>query len=124
MNSDKYIALANKLIQKNGRQITIQKLNTTSTGSTPWKENAVTYNEDLTRHLVGCFVPASGDFAKDIVSEDLISRVAQVVLIAPTDTDLDSHNVVIDGNTTWKIEWVKSLKPADKTLLYFVGIKQ
>ena len=118
MNNDKYIALATKLIRKNGRAAKIRKLQT----STGWK-HANNFDTAADRDVIGCFIPASGGIGADLVTEDLIARVSQVVLVAPVDIDLRLHNVVIDGSYSWKIEWVQVLQPAEKPLLYVIGLK-
>lgn len=118
MNNDKYIALATKLIHKNGRATKIRKLLT----STGWKD-ANDFDLAADRDVIGCFIPASGGIGADLVTEDLIARVSQVVLVAPVDIDLRLHNVVIDGSYSWKIEWVQVLQPAEKPLLYVIGLK-
>lgn len=118
MNNDKYIALATKLIQKNGRAAKLRKLQT----ATGWKD-ANEFDTASDRDVIGCFIPASGGIGADLVTEDLIARVSQVVLVAPVDIDLRSHNVVIDGSYSWKVEWVQVLQPAEKPLLYVIGLK-
>lgn len=120
MNEAKFVALANKLIKKNGRTATIKKLKP----SQGWKEPVEDFDVTLDRNLPMCFVPASsGGLGNDLVTEDLLARVSQVALVAPTDIDLKLHNVVIDGGVSWKIEWVQTLRPANEILLYVIGVK-
>lgn len=123
MNSDKLIALAQRLIKKNGRVVELQKLTRSNTSDKPWKENTETYISEDSVEVDACFIPASSDFGENVVSTELISRVDQVALIAPTTVDIKFHNVVIDRNKQWKIDWVQVLDPADKPLLYVVGLK-
>lgn len=121
MNEVKYIALCQRLINKNGRTVTLKKLKK----SQGWKGDSELYEDALDRTLVACFVPASsGGLGNDLVTEDLLARVNQVALVAPTDIDLRLHNVVIDNGTSWKIEWVQTLQPANEPLLYVIGIKK
>jgi len=61
------------------------------------------------------------------ISDDLVIKSQQILQVAPgndiTD-DLEDFSEVIDGDTEWKIVGVQKLRPADRTLLYFIGVKR
>lgn len=58
---------------------------------------------------------------------DLVKRSEQILIVAPGPSfteDLATFNEVIDGSIRWKITVVEKLRPANDTLLYFVGISR
>ena len=126
MDYARAVALAQRLITKNGRAITVQQLGSIPADVTkPWKgaANPTVVNSVET---VGVFVPHAGseDLGKFLVDEELLKRVEQVVLIAGGGTDLTTYQQVLDEGSVWKIDWIRGLKPGSVTVLYAVGVKR
>lgn len=86
----------------------------------PWKPTA----NDTHIQVVGCFLPASGsDFGTDIATDEMISRVTEVVLVAPGSSEYSGIISIIDGDT-YAVQWERKLRPASDTLMYFYGLKR
>lgn len=120
-----YIQLANELIAENGRSVTFQKLSSTPVDpAKPWK-GAGTPTVTQSKEVAAVFVPAQGaSLGRDIVNEELLSRVDQVAIVAPTDVPLHNFNVVIDEGVRWNVNWVQELKPGSLTVLYVFGVNR
>lgn len=126
-----YVALAataQRLIQENGRSISLISFNATAADANkPWRgatDPRVSPSASLT--LYGCFVEPSSAIRLGMSTEtsDLLKRSTQIVMVAST-ADLSSYNEIIDSDTTrWKIEGMEKLKPGETTLLYFIGVKR
>lgn len=123
MDFVKLAATVNRLINKNGRTVGIQKLSAAAADADkPWKGPG-TPTVETQVDCKGVFVPASGtDLGKELVSEELLARVDQVVLVGPNATPLEPFTAVLDDGVRWRIEWVQVLKPADVILLYVFGV--
>lgn len=125
MNYEKLANTAIRLITKTGRSVVMQKLSAEAANSEqPWK-GAGTPTVVETEDVIATFVPAgSGGLGLEFVDEELLKRAEQVALIAPVKDGLNEFHVVLDSAVRWKIEWAQVLKPADKILLYVVGVKR
>lgn len=120
-----FVTLAQTLIAENGRLVKIQQLSSTALDpSKPWKgPGSPTVTTE--RELMAVFVPASGSgLGKDIVKEELLNRVEQVALIAPTDIGLANFNMILDAGSRWNIDWAQELRPGPLTVLYVFGVKR
>ncbi len=120
----KFAALATRLITKNGRLITMQRLSSTAADpNKPWNGPGAPTVASAVPNVPAVFVPPGGGLGRDIVTEDLLQRVEQVALIAPLQEGLETmHRIIDTDGQAWKIDWVQVLKPADKTVLYVVGV--
>lgn len=120
-----FVQLAQELIAENGREVQIQKLDATAVDtSKPWKGPGAP-TVAASRTLPAVFVPASGSgLGRDIVKEELLDRVDQVALVAPTDIGLADFHVVLDEGVRWNIDWAQELKPGPTTVLYVFGVKR
>lgn len=119
----KFAALAVKLIAKHGRQITLQKLQGGAVDpAKPWAGNTVPTVSEA-RVVTAVFVPSTGEeLGKEIVSDDLLKLSEQVALIAPGQTSYEGFHTIVDGAQTFKIVYIKVLKPGDQVLLYAIGV--
>lgn len=119
----KFVALAVRLIEKNGRFVSLQKISGTTVGSpTPWKNSAPAAPTSIVQHVPAVFVPVSGkELGSIITDKDMLKRVTQVALIAPHTEDLSEMTEIIDREV-WRVEWVHILKPADQICLYAFGL--
>lgn len=119
---EKFAALATRLINKNGRLISLQMLSAEPEDpNKPWKGSGVpTVSQSVDVQAV--FLPASGGgFGKDIIDEELLKRVSQIALVEPKQEGLELFTQIADGEI-YKIEWAQALKPANKTVLYLIGV--
>lgn len=127
MDYAKIVKLVQRLITKNGRECTLRKLSSVAADpAKPWKGPGTPSVASETT-LRGVFVPATGDsLGREFVSDELLKRVSEVLLVAPDDagTDFSIFDTLIDDSLQWKIEWVYVLRPADLTLLYAYGVKR
>lgn len=135
----KLAATAQRLIEKNGREVRIVKANRTAANlSQPWRGNAAAPTSTLggdVKTAKGCVVPASGPGLGRLVI-DVIGRVAtaydQVMLVASnsvSDAKLDGYDQVIDveadgSETVWKIVARGELRPAKKSLIWVLAVKR
>lgn len=122
---NEFVRLAQELIAENGRQVTLQKLDATAADiSKPWKGPGAPAVA-LAKVLPAVFVPASGSgLGRDIVKEELLDRVEQVALVAPTDVSLEGFHAILDGGVRWNIDWAQALKPGPLVVLYVFGVKR
>lgn len=126
MDYARAVALAQRLINKNGRTITVQQLSSTPVDANkPWKgPNAPTVLASATPK--GVFLPVSSlnELGLFVADDELLKRVEQVVLIAADGTNaFDTFHRVSDG-VLYHIDWVRTLKPGDTVILYAMGIKR
>lgn len=121
---DKFVQTANRLIEKYGREITLQKLSSeVADAQKPWKGSSVPTIED-SLSVKAVFVSTSdSDFAFNVIDDELLKRADEVALFQPIQEGLETYNKIIDS-TNWKIMWFKVLKPADKTVLYMIGVSR
>lgn len=119
----KFVALAERLITKHGRQINISKW-----GKDPdapgWgeQEPVLEWSEDV----VAVNLPASGSSMGSLISnKDLLRKVSSVWMIYPIDgRDLSQLTTIVDRTVTQTVEWVEPLQPGDQLIMYIVGAKQ
>ena len=129
-----YVKLAKtcqRLINKNGREIRLQKLAVTENVTEPWKSAIAT---DPLAEVVckGVFVvpqtsipTESRGLAFDWVDQDLLKSTRHVVMVAALGLpDLDAYQFVTDSGKDWKITWGQCLQPSGERLLYVFGLKQ
>ncbi len=130
-----YTRLANtaqRLIDKNGRAITIVKLSRVNDDPNfPWRGNEtprVSVNDTIS--TIGVFVEPYSLARFGFLSSDdeLIKRAEQVVMVSGNGTsqkDLSLFDEIIDfDNTRWKIDRTNRLRPAENTLIYALGVKR
>lgn len=129
-----YIALqatANRLVDENGRSITLEKLNKTpADNSKPWEGPAdprVSVQATVTTD--GVFVdPGSASKLGIMVDgSDLLKRSEQIVIVAPGSTvtqDLSTFDEIVDESVRWKIIGAQKLKPGSTTLMYILGVRR
>lgn len=126
MDYVKIAATVTKLINANGRDITISKIDkATQDPNKPWKQS--TTPPALLGSLAtrGVFVPPSGTgFGMSFVPAELLARCDEVLLVGPAVEDMDTYNLILDNGLRYSIEWVYKLKPNFNVLLYAFGTKR
>jgi hypothetical protein len=118
---DKLLATARRLIEENGRTLTLRKPSTTPQDATkPWRGPASgsETSEDVTGVVVGLALTEE--------TRDLIQRGYKQALVAPpeTETDLKGYKTLVDGEEVWHVESVQVVKPGDVALLYKFTIRK
>ena len=129
-----YVKLAKtcqRLINKNGREIRLQKLAVAENVAEPWKS---VITQDTLAEVIckGVFVvpqtsipTESRGLAFDWVDQDLLKSTRHVVMVAALGLpDLDAYQFVTDSGKDWKITWGQCLQPSGERLLYVFGLKQ
>lgn len=124
MDYVKLAATVVRLIAKNGRTVTLHKLSGAANDpAKPWKGPGTPTLQGAGVEVKGVFVPATGDaLGREFISEELLARASEVLLVAPNATDLEPFNVLLDNLIRWRVEWCYTLKPADTVMLYAFGV--
>lgn len=126
MNYAKALALAQRLIAANGREIKLQRLSgTPANAAKPWEGAAApTVVEEVI--VTGVFVPHAGteDLGKLLLDEELAKRCEQICLVPGGTYNLANFTVIEDEGTKWRIELMRELKPGSTTVLYVLGVKR
>jgi hypothetical protein len=126
MDYARAVALAQRLILKNGRAIDVIRFSPTAADANkPWRGPG-TPTVAQTVSTTAVFLPHAslGDLGKLGIDEEMLKRVEQVALVAGGATDLSSFNAFVDGGSRWKIDWVRELKPGSTSVLYAIGVKR
>lgn len=125
----KLAATAKRLIEKNGRVVSLFKRSTTpANASQPWRGATALDASGNPLNVIACVVPAAGSGfgRRRVVDGELAEAFEQVALVAasslPADTELERFSTVVDGKRTWKIDAVDKLQPADVPLVYVLGL--
>src|SRR5262245_22897398 len=118
-------ALAQRLIQKNGKSLRFERLSAVPLDSSkPWRGPG-TPTVAETADTVGVSLPHAslidlGFFSQD---DELLKRPTEQVLLVPGGTTaLEPFTNILDGGVRWRVEWVRTLKPADTVVLYAFGV--
>lgn len=127
----KFLALARRLITREGRSVTFGRLDPVSADAArPWKGpvRAAGAPPALVNSVVclAVFLPDGAGFGKMIEDNELFKTSEQMLLVAPpvTGEDLGTYSVVLDGAVRWKVNVIKELKPADLTVLFAMGVSR
>lgn len=126
-NHNDLAALSKRLIQKDGRLVTLQVVASNATDDTkPWK-GSDTDNVVKEYKAWAVFVPPFGRELGSFASDDnLLKRSKRNVLIEPIANDIEEKIVRIkdsDG-TIWNIETCQALKPGSVTVLYSASVSR
>jgi hypothetical protein len=123
-------ATARALVEANGRQVTLRRLeDAPSDVSKPWRGAANPASPaDATATPFGVAVPPSSATALGMSTQDndLVKRSQQIFIITPAEGETQDystfHELVDDDGEPYRIVGVEKLRPAQVTLLYFVGV--
>jgi len=129
-----YVAIAKvaeTLIAGSGRTVTILKFNESEQDpAKPWKGSSnPRLLPDFEVTTIATFVNPSSAVNLGIATEssELVKNSEKIMLVAPGATiieDLRLADEVQDEDLRWKVVGVTTLKPADKILLYYIGVKR
>lgn len=119
----KFVSLAQRLIDKHGRQVSVRTLSSTPTdGTKPWK-NMTGAPTDVS--VKAAFVPFRGfEFGSMFIDDELLKRADQVCLIQGSVGDFESATQITDDGISYKIEWARRLKPGDQVIVYAFGVRR
>lgn len=121
------LALAKRLIDANGRSITIVQLaKTAQDPSRPWR-GPTNPRAPALRSVTGfgCFVPLGGSDLGVTFPDD--APGTQVLLFPAADDlglPLEDFDEIIDGSARWAISNVQVLQPGAKRLLYYFLVQK
>jgi hypothetical protein len=129
INYVKLQATALRLINENGRAITlVRKSRTPADANEPW--NGPT-GADTTLSLTGVFVPPSSvrEFGLPALGEgteyqDMLRFSQQIVIVAPEANDVRNYEILQDRSDDWGIVATQVLRPGDLTMLAFIGVRR
>lgn len=124
MDAVKAVSLAQRLINKNGRKIEVQRLSSKAADTNkPWRGPGVPTIEKRYK-TKGAFVAVYGrtNLGSMGITPELLLRVDEVVLVAGGLEDLETYHQILDGTQTWRIESINKLKPGDTSILYAFGL--
>ena len=127
---DRLVSMAQRLINNNGRQITLVQFSDTPTDtSRPWKGRDE--DDDIKVQMIGVFVPPNTVRQFGLLSlgagtewMDMIAKSEQIVIVSQGEIDLQEFTQVIDGTTKWGVLASQVLRPADRNLLGFIGVRR
>ena len=134
-NFPKLAATAKRLVEKNGRDVTLyRRERDPGTPAEPWRGPGAAPPEAILGPVKVAFVPPSGGGMGELLGQieaTLAQRIDQVGLLAansvedasPVEPDVTKYDTLVDGNTTFNILTVSTLRPAEKILLYVLALE-
>ena len=126
----RFVALAQRLIKENGREITLVRLSgERQDADKPWRGTADVSGGGSSRITIyGVFIPPSGvsELGLSIRTIDLLKDSDQVLLCSPgAQEDISEYHQVDDPeNDIWSIDHIDILRPGTVTILAILGISQ
>lgn len=133
VNQVKLAATAKRLIEENGRSVTLYKLNQTpSDVAKPWRGNVAPRAAVVdSATVIGLFLdPVSFSkwgFLKE--DDDLLARFEQLVIFAASsftgaETRLEEFHELSDGTARWRIGLTRRLAPGATPLLQMCAVNR
>lgn len=112
------LVLATRLIDENGRTITLSKTSLTAADpAKPW-EGPAAATTTTTAKAVFLDPITSRDWGfVDEQDAFLEHRADQIALVAGT-VDIEDNDTIVDGTIVWKINKTVTLKPGDTALIH------
>jgi len=134
----KAAATAKRLIEANGRAVTLRKLNRTPDDvAKPWNGSTATPSTGaggVVAAVTMAFVPPSGSGLGKLIQDvegELVAGYDQVGLVATdslpagvTAADMEKAETVTDGADAWRVISRAHLKPADRSVLFAFALKK
>lgn len=124
------IATAQRLITKFGRAITLVQFNDTETDiAKPWEGNTAPRTvPDATLAIDAVFVFPTGllNLGLGADQRSLLARSEQICILSPGATaDISIYQEIIDTDLSrWTIQTTEQLKPANDTVLAYLGLRR
>jgi len=126
----KLAATAERLVTKNGRTVTLVRTGEVPVDvDKPWLGNVAAGETTLVVPAVQLLPNAVRIFGLSALGEasrlsELISNSEIVYILFQGEVDLKPFTFVRDGGIDYQIEATQSLKPANTTVLGFVGVRR
>lgn len=121
----KLAATAERLINANGRTVTVvQQGNTPADVDKPWRSATTTARASVSGKAV--FV-SSSDLGYVVNNPDNVKRAEQVALFSANDDggrSLEDFDLIVDGSVNWKITHAEVLAPADTRIMYLFEVNR
>lgn len=125
------LATAKRLVRKFGRQVTLLQLDgAPADPSKPWEGSSDPRGTPVAQastYAVAVSPGSTKELGLGIELPELTADVEQVLIAEPGEDDpenLENYHVVVDGGEQYKVAFVEKLKPANLTLLYFIGVSK
>ena len=131
MDYAKLLATVKRLLKRNGKQITLSMLDDAA-GATgkPWLAVANPRDPDVVDSIqvYAINLPVSAGASMGIRTDSIeLSKNIKSFYIAEPGTDtpdnFDQYQLLTDGSQELKIAFIEKLKPANTTLLYYIGVE-
>lgn len=122
--------LAERLIEENGRTITLVRKDQGNpvVSAEPWR--ASTNVAEITFDVLGVFI----EFEKDEVDGTIVMRGDKRVLVAAksvtdeggsaANLDIEDYNAIVDNGVRWRIITPGVIEPGDTRILYDIHVRQ
>ena len=122
----RFVSLANKLIAKQGRAVGLYKIDKTATDpDTPWKGSGGQQARIGTGDVFAVYVPVAGsELGIEFIDKELLRNCDEVCLIGGSDLPFNTAEIIKDNGVDWKVNWIRELKPADKSILVAYGVSR
>jgi hypothetical protein len=131
--SEKMAKVAKKLIEKDGRLVTIIKSKKTDTDALkPWRKNETPWIDGTEVQVKAIFVTPKSptDFGQGSVTAlglvPLDARLSWLIFAEDSfpGENYKDYEYIKDGDEIWKITIYETLKPGDKAIIHLMGIEQ
>jgi hypothetical protein len=121
----KSAATAKRLIDANGRTVTVAKRgNNPQDSDKPWRGQA---DYDIATVSGKAVFVNSSDLGYSVLDEDNVKRSVKVALFAASNDggeELETFDEIRDGNVKWQITKAELLAPADTRVLYAFEVER
>lgn len=123
---EKFVSLAKRLIAKNGRAMTLRKLNRTpADANKPWRgpSEVASTGYEYERPIVGVIV----DFTEEELDADQTRRGFMHLIVNAADHvgfDLSKADSLLDGAQVWAVTMDSVLQPGETRIMYSFRVKQ
>jgi hypothetical protein len=128
---DALAATARRLVDNAGKDVVVRRLGTSAADpSKPWRGatgGGVSAAQEVTLSAVS--VPPASMInlgGRMLANDELAQRLSAVYIAATAEggpEDLSGYDELVDGSSVFRIVELDTLRPADKTLLYFIGVE-
>lgn len=131
---ERLVRTAYQMLRNNGRLVTVRHMHTTPADpAKPWEGVDYTDPDEppYTDYLdvpAASVPPSSAEHLGIRVTDaDMWKRVSEILIVAPGPSPGADHafaQFVLDEGATLRVVFVEKLRPASRTLLYFMGVSR
>lgn len=117
MNYASILSLVQRLLQANGKSISLTKYASAST-----RVGSLTTPTTITVYAVEVPPSSLTNLGMSIQQVDFTKSFERTFIATPhASEDLETFNVFTEGGVVYKLKTIDRLRPADTTLLYYLG---